>query len=105
MSWNPRKQHPDIVKPAGPIDPEIGLLYFDTPQSKPLATFVNFALHPDTTGGTGPNAVWYRFGSRHTGIFNVLMGDGSVRGLRNNIDFNTWVVLGGKADGQILQNQ
>jgi hypothetical protein len=52
VSWNPRKQHPDIVKPAGPIDPEIGLLYFDTLQSKPLATFVNFALHPDTTGGT-----------------------------------------------------
>jgi hypothetical protein len=52
VSWNPRKQHPDIDKPAGPIDPEIGLLYFDTPQSKPLVAFVNFALHPDTTGGT-----------------------------------------------------
>jgi len=52
VSWNPRKRHPDIIKPAGPIDPEVGLLYFDTPQSKPLVTFVNFALHPDTTGGT-----------------------------------------------------
>ncbi|MGE0130268.1 MAG: neutral/alkaline non-lysosomal ceramidase N-terminal domain-containing protein [Blastocatellales bacterium] len=52
VSWNPRKQHLDIVKPAGPIDPEVGVLYFDTPQSRPLATFVNFALHPDTTGGT-----------------------------------------------------
>ena len=52
VSWNPRKQHPDIVKPAGPIDPEVGVLYFDTPQAKPIATFVNFALHPDTTSGT-----------------------------------------------------
>ncbi len=56
VSWNPRKQHPDIVKPAGPIDPEVGVLYFDTPQAKPVATFVNFALHPDTTGGTSISA-------------------------------------------------
>lgn len=52
VSWNPRKQHPDIVRPAGPIDPEVGVLHFDTPQAKPVATFINFALHPDTTGGT-----------------------------------------------------
>lgn len=56
VSWNPRKQHPDIIKPAGPIDPDIGLLYFDTPQAKPVAAFVNFALHPDTTGGTSISA-------------------------------------------------
>jgi hypothetical protein len=56
VSWNPRKQDPDIVKPAGPIDPEVGVLYLDTPQSKPLVTFVNFALHADTTGGTQVSA-------------------------------------------------
>jgi len=56
ISWNPRKQHPDIVKPSGPIDPEVGILYLDTPQAKPIATFVNFALHPDTTGGTNISA-------------------------------------------------
>jgi hypothetical protein len=56
VSWNPRKQHPDIIKPAGPIDPEVGVLYFDTPQAKPVASFVNFALHPDTTGGTNISA-------------------------------------------------
>jgi neutral ceramidase len=56
VSWNPRKQHPDIIHPAGPIDPDVGVLYFDTPQSKPVATFVNFALHPDTTGGLGISA-------------------------------------------------
>ena len=56
MSWNPRKQHPDIVKPAGPIDPELGVLYFETAQAKPLATYVNFALHPDTVGGAAVSA-------------------------------------------------
>jgi neutral ceramidase len=52
VSWNPRKNHPDIVRPAGPIDPDVHLVYFDTPQGAPLASFVNFAMHPDTTGGT-----------------------------------------------------
>ncbi|MBS1808195.1 MAG: neutral/alkaline non-lysosomal ceramidase N-terminal domain-containing protein [Acidobacteria bacterium] len=51
VSWNPPKQDRNIVKPAGPIDPEVGFLYFETPQAQPLASFVNFALHLDTTGG------------------------------------------------------
>lgn len=56
VSWNPRKGHPDIVKPAGPIDPDVGVVYFDTPKGKPLATYVNFALHPDTVGGEAVSA-------------------------------------------------
>ncbi len=46
--------------------------------------------------------MWYRFGSKHAGIFNVAMADGSVRSLRNDIDFTLWVVLGGMADGVVL---
>jgi prepilin-type N-terminal cleavage/methylation domain-containing protein len=51
-----------------------------------------------------PTYIWYKFGSRHTNIFMVCMGDGSVRSLSNNIDYTTWVVLGGKADGWVLNN-
>jgi prepilin-type N-terminal cleavage/methylation domain-containing protein len=47
---------------------------------------------------------WYSFGSRHTQITHFVYGDGSVKGLRNSIDYNTYVILGGKADGQILRN-
>jgi neutral ceramidase len=54
VAWNPRKLDPNIVAPAGPHDPDIGVLAFDkmekTPQ--PVATFVNYAMHPDTVGGT-----------------------------------------------------
>lgn len=52
VSWNPPKLDVNIIRPAGPIDPDVGVLYFDTPQARALATIVNFALHPDTTGGT-----------------------------------------------------
>jgi hypothetical protein len=56
VSWNPAKRHPDIVKPAGPIDPDVGVVYFDSPKNEALATYVNFALHPDTVGGEGVSA-------------------------------------------------
>jgi hypothetical protein len=56
LSWNPRKLHPDIIKPAGPIDPEIGILHFETRPSKPVTTYINFAMHPDTVGGEAISA-------------------------------------------------
>lgn len=54
IAWNPKKLDPNIVAPAGPHDPEIGVLTFDTLEksAQPLATFVNYAMHPDTVGGT-----------------------------------------------------
>lgn len=68
LSWNPAKLDPNIIKPAGPIDPEVGVLYFDSPQAKPLLTFVNFALHPDTTGGTEISA-------DYPGVLARLLGE------------------------------
>ena len=68
VSWNPAKQHPDIVRPAGPIDPEVGVIYFEDAKTKPLATYVNFALHPDTVGGDGVSA-------DYPGVISKLLGD------------------------------
>ena len=51
VSWNPPKQDKGIIKPAGPIDPDVGFVSFETLKDEPIAAFVNFALHLDTTGG------------------------------------------------------
>jgi neutral ceramidase len=41
----------NVVRPAGPTDPSLPLIYFDTPKGEPLASMVNFSMHLDTTGG------------------------------------------------------
>jgi neutral ceramidase len=71
VGWNPGKLNPNIVRPIGTIDPQVNVVYAETPGEKaaatqmredgridvaasdtrPLLTYVNFALHPDTTGG------------------------------------------------------
>jgi neutral ceramidase len=48
-----RLDHPDVVRSAGPVDPEVGLLLIrDAADQKPLGLLSNFALHLDTLGGT-----------------------------------------------------
>lgn len=53
IGWNPGKLNPKIFKPAGPIDPGLPVLYFQSPDGKtPIAAYVNFGMHQDTTGGS-----------------------------------------------------
>lgn len=53
VRFNPGVNNPNIVRAAGPIDPEVGLLMLrDADDHKPLASLTVFALHLDTTGGT-----------------------------------------------------
>lgn len=55
VGWNPGKLNPRIARPAGPIDPDVGVILFESVREKqsgqPRATYVNFAMHPDTVGG------------------------------------------------------
>jgi hypothetical protein len=45
--------NPEVVRPAGPIDPEIGLVLLRSADGiRPLGLLSNFALHLDTVGGT-----------------------------------------------------
>jgi hypothetical protein len=40
-----------IVRPAGPTDTSLPLVYFESADGKPLASMVNFSMHLDTTSG------------------------------------------------------
>jgi neutral ceramidase len=48
MNW----QNPEVVRAAGPIDPEIGLIMARSIDGKPRGILSNFALHLDTVSGT-----------------------------------------------------
>ena len=74
VGWNPGKLNSNILRPIGTVDPQVNVVYAETPDSKPrpvrdqvatdgshsnptsdskpLLTYVNFAMHPDTLGGT-----------------------------------------------------
>ena len=48
-----RLDNPDVVRAAGPIDPEIGMVLARAVDGKePIGLLSNFALHLDTVGGT-----------------------------------------------------
>ena len=43
--------NPNVVRAAGPIDPQIGLVTIREENGEPRAILSNFALHLDTVGG------------------------------------------------------
>ncbi|MDO4575082.1 MAG: neutral/alkaline non-lysosomal ceramidase N-terminal domain-containing protein [Planctomycetia bacterium] len=51
--FNPGIQNPNILRAAGPIDPEVSILVFKEEKTeRAMASLTSFALHLDTTGGT-----------------------------------------------------
>jgi hypothetical protein len=52
VGWNPGKLNPKVDRPAGPIDPDVPVVYFETADDKatPIATYTGFACHMDTVG-------------------------------------------------------
>ncbi len=51
VGWNAGKLNTNILRAAGPIDPEVAVFYFESLRANAIATYVNFAMHPDTVGG------------------------------------------------------
>jgi hypothetical protein len=96
VGWNPGKKNPEIVMPAGPADPEVRLLYVESPgaagPTQALATYVNFAMHPDTCGGSKISADWPGALSRvlagyHGSNHLTLVANGTCGNL-NHLDFS-----------------
>ncbi len=53
VAFNPGLLNPKIVGPAGPVDPDVGMLFVkDRKSGKPIGGLTVFAMHADTAGGT-----------------------------------------------------
>lgn len=86
VRFNPGILNPNIVRPAGPVDPDVGILLFrNGGDNRPLASLTVFALHLDTVGGTEYSADYpyyleqslrQRLGDRFVSLFgNGTCGD------------------------------
>ena len=95
VKMNPPRASKDLIKPAGPIDPEVAFLALETADGKPLALLANYSLH--YVGNVqGASADYFAvFANR---ITELLQADGAVPGFVgimsngtsgniNNIDF------------------
>lgn len=85
---------PQVLRTAGPIDPEIGMLLVEDPESRqPTAMFSSYALHLDTVGGTLWSADYPFFIERTLrdelgGKLISLFGNGCCGNI-NHVDPNT----------------
>lgn len=58
VKTHPGKMNPDIVEPAGPIDPDVAVIAVEDVQGKLIGCIVNHALHGTTMGGSMFSADW-----------------------------------------------
>ena len=76
VTFNPGRLNPDIVRPAGPIDPDVGILLVRRAEaSEPFAGLTVFAVHSDTVGGTLYSADYEYF---LEGILRRAFGPGFI---------------------------
>lgn len=95
VAWNPGKRNPDVMMPAGVTDPEVGVVLVEPPHEPSslvpaMATYVNFALHPDTVSGARfsadfPGALSRRLADYH-GASNVTLFANGTCGNLNHLD-------------------
>jgi len=114
VGWNPGIKNPNTIRPIGDVDPQVNVVYAETagqqsggPVEKleadgsrkpvksdksPLLTYVNFALHLDTTGGAMISADYpatlYRLLADYKGPDMVTMFANGTCGNINHINVN-----------------
>ncbi len=95
VKMNPGYQHPGLVEPAGPTDPDVSILSVQRRDGRPLALLANYSLH--YVGGVQPLSADY-FGAFAERIGQLLQADradppfvgilsNGTSGDINNIDF------------------
>lgn len=66
--WQPAKIDPATERPAGPVDPDVGVVAFQN-DGKTVATCLNFAMHP-TSVGSG-----LKVSADYPGVFTKLINE------------------------------
>ena len=104
VGWNPGKLNPRIIKPAGPIDPAVAVVYVTSHQDRPISTYVNFANHLDTVGGLEFSADYpytlYRYLGKIRGTEMVTLFAQGCSGNINHIDVTSAARQKGHAEAQ-----
>jgi hypothetical protein len=72
--WQPKTIDPTKERPAGPIDPEVGVLVFQA-EGKPVASYLNFAMHPTSIGGG------VKISADYPGVFSRLVAERHAPGM------------------------
>jgi hypothetical protein len=96
VRFNPGKLNPEIVRPAGPVDPEVGIVLMKSADgTQNTASITVFPLHLDTVGGTEYSADYpfylerelrQSLGSRFVSLFgNGTCGDINHVDVTNNL--------------------
>lgn len=61
IGWNPGKGNPNIIKPAGPVDPHVPFIVIDQKNSKKRSLLWGFAMHLAILGGDSEYAADYPY--------------------------------------------
>lgn len=95
VQTNPGLHNPNVVEPAGPVDPEVGVMVLRRPCGETLGLLGNYALHyvgiPDDF--TAISADYFGYFSRQ---IQRMRGEHFVAALSNGAsgDINNWDVMG-----------
>ncbi len=84
VRMNPGYQNPGLVKPAGPIDPDVSLLSVQALNGRPIALLANYSLH--YVGGVRPLSADYfaAFAERMTQLMEAQKTDPPFVGIMSN---------------------
>lgn len=102
VRMNPGRSNPDVVRPVGPVDPEVGVLYVESADREPLAVVTTYSLH--YVGTDGGNAVSPDYFGHFADAMKQIKGEhfaglllNGASGDINNIDLENTDTLRGHA--------
>lgn len=72
VMMNPGVGNPNLLEPAGPVDPEVPVVSIQSLDGRPIALLANYSLH--YVGGTGPGEVSADYYGMFAGRMQQLLG-------------------------------